>query len=72
MERAEQVGGSRTIALTVRAAVAAYIGRESEARADAAAALAIAARMPLTAAGGVAHHEPWASLRFRLAATPRR
>ncbi len=42
MERAEQVGGSRTIALTVRAAVAAYVGREQEARADAAAALAIA------------------------------
>jgi DNA-binding CsgD family transcriptional regulator len=42
IERAEQVGGSRTIALTVRAAVAAYTGRESEARADAAAALAIA------------------------------
>jgi len=42
MERAEQVGGSRTIALTVRAAAAAYIGREQDARADAAAALAIA------------------------------
>jgi DNA-binding CsgD family transcriptional regulator len=42
MERAEQVGGSRTIALTVRAAVAAYTGREHEARTDAAAALAIA------------------------------
>jgi DNA-binding CsgD family transcriptional regulator len=42
MERAEQVGGSRTIALTVRAAVAAYVGREQQARADAAAALAIA------------------------------
>jgi hypothetical protein len=42
MERAEQVGGSRTIALTVRAAVAAYTGREREARDDAAAALAIA------------------------------
>jgi DNA-binding CsgD family transcriptional regulator len=42
LERAEQVGGSRTIALTVRAAVAAYTGREREARADAAAALAIA------------------------------
>jgi DNA-binding CsgD family transcriptional regulator len=42
MERAEQVGGSRTIALTVRAAVAAYTGREQDARADAAAALAIA------------------------------
>jgi len=42
MERAEQVGGSRTIALTVRAAVAAYAGREQDARADAAAALAIA------------------------------
>ena len=41
MERAAQVGGSRTIALTVRAAVAAYIGRESQARDDAAAALAI-------------------------------
>ena len=40
MERAEQVGGSRTIALTVRAAVAAYAGREQQARADAAAALA--------------------------------
>jgi ATP/maltotriose-dependent transcriptional regulator MalT len=42
MERAEQVGGSRTIALTVRAAVHAYAGREPQARADAAAALAIA------------------------------
>jgi DNA-binding CsgD family transcriptional regulator len=42
MERAEQVGGSRTIALTVRAAVAAYAGREEDARADATAALAIA------------------------------
>ena len=42
MERAEQVGGSRTIALTVRAAVAAYAGREQQARADAAAALALA------------------------------
>ena len=42
MERAEQVGGSRTIALTVRAAVAAYTGREQQARADAAAALALA------------------------------
>jgi DNA-binding CsgD family transcriptional regulator len=42
MERAEQVGGSRTIALTVRAAVAAYTGRERDARADAAAALTIA------------------------------
>ncbi|MDT5017778.1 MAG: hypothetical protein QOD39_3938, partial [Mycobacterium sp.] len=42
MERAAQVGGSRTIALTVRAAVATYIGREDQARADAAAALAIA------------------------------
>jgi DNA-binding CsgD family transcriptional regulator len=42
MERAEQVGGSRTIALTVRAAVAAYTGREQDARADAASALAIA------------------------------
>jgi DNA-binding CsgD family transcriptional regulator len=42
MERAEQFGGSRTIALTVRAAVHAYTGRESEARADAATALAIA------------------------------
>ena len=41
-ERAEQVGGSRAIALTVRAAVAAYAGREQEARADAAAALRIA------------------------------
>ena len=41
-ERAEQVGGSRAIALTVRAAVAAYAGREHEARADAAAALRIA------------------------------
>jgi tetratricopeptide (TPR) repeat protein len=42
MERAEQVGGSRSIALTVRAAVAAYTGRERAARADAAAAMAIA------------------------------
>jgi DNA-binding CsgD family transcriptional regulator len=42
MERAEQVGGSRTIALSVRAAVAAYTGRERDARADAAAALTIA------------------------------
>ena len=41
-ERAEQVGGSRAIALTVRAAVAAYAGREREARADAAEALRIA------------------------------
>ncbi len=42
MERAEQVGGSRTIALIVRAAVNAYIGRERDARADAEAALTIA------------------------------
>jgi DNA-binding CsgD family transcriptional regulator len=42
MQRAEQVGGSRTIALTVRAAVHAYTGREPETRADAAAALALA------------------------------
>ena len=41
-ERAEQVGGSCATALTVRAAVAAYAGREHEARADAAAALRIA------------------------------
>ncbi len=40
--RADQVGGSRTIALTVRAAVNAYTGREREARADAEAAMAIA------------------------------
>ncbi|HET7667735.1 MAG TPA: LuxR C-terminal-related transcriptional regulator, partial [Mycobacterium sp.] len=42
MQRSEQLGGSRTIALTVRAAVHAYAGREQQARADAAAALAIA------------------------------
>jgi ATP/maltotriose-dependent transcriptional regulator MalT len=42
IEQAEQVGGSRAIALTVRATVAAYTGRESDARADAAAALTIA------------------------------
>jgi DNA-binding CsgD family transcriptional regulator len=42
IEQAEQVGGSRAIALTVRAAVAAYTGREGDARADAAAALTIA------------------------------
>ena len=42
IEQAEQVGGSGAIALTVRAAVAAYTGREGEARADAAAALTIA------------------------------
>jgi DNA-binding CsgD family transcriptional regulator len=42
MQRAEQVGGSRTIALTVRAAVSAHAGREREARADAAAALELA------------------------------
>jgi len=42
MERAEEVGGSRTIALTVRAAVHTYAVREPQARADAAAALAIA------------------------------
>ena len=42
MQRAEQSGGSRTIALTVRAAVKAYIGQEREARADANAATAIA------------------------------
>ena len=34
IEQAEQVGGSRAIALTVRAAVAAYTGREGDARAD--------------------------------------
>jgi DNA-binding CsgD family transcriptional regulator len=42
IEQAEQVGGSRAIALMVRAAVAAYTGREGDARADAAAALTIA------------------------------
>ena len=42
IEQAEQVGGSRAIALSVRAAVAAYTGREGDARADAAAALTIA------------------------------
>lgn len=42
MERAEQVGGSRAIAVSVRGAVAAYAGREGDARADAAAALRIA------------------------------
>ena len=42
MQRAEQVGGSRTIALTVRAAVHAYTGREPQTRADVAAAIAIA------------------------------
>ncbi len=41
-EQAEQVGGSRAIALTLRASVAAYTGREDDARADAAAALTIA------------------------------
>ncbi|HYI14971.1 MAG TPA: AAA family ATPase, partial [Thermomicrobiales bacterium] len=41
-EQADQVGGSRAIALTVRGVVAAYVGRESDARADAAAALTIA------------------------------
>jgi DNA-binding CsgD family transcriptional regulator len=42
IEQAEQVGGSRAFGLTVRAAVAAYTGREGDARADAAAALTIA------------------------------
>ncbi|HET6736655.1 ATP-binding protein [Mycobacterium sp.] len=42
IERAEQVGGSRAVALALRASVAAYSGQESDARADAAAALAIA------------------------------
>jgi DNA-binding CsgD family transcriptional regulator len=42
IEQAEQVGGSRAFALTVRATVAAYTGREDDARADAAAALTIA------------------------------
>lgn len=42
MEQADQVGGSRAIAFTVRGVVAAYAGRESEARADALAALTIA------------------------------
>lgn len=42
IEQAEQVGGSRAIALAARAAVAAYTGREGDARADAAAALTIA------------------------------
>jgi len=41
MQRAEQSGGSRTIALTVRAAVNAYTGQEHEARANAKAAMAI-------------------------------
>ncbi|WP_370647097.1 helix-turn-helix transcriptional regulator [Mycobacterium sp. IDR2000157661] len=41
-ERAEQVGGSLAVSLAVRAAVAAYSGREADARADAAAALRIA------------------------------
>jgi DNA-binding CsgD family transcriptional regulator len=44
IERAEQVGSSRAIALMVRAAVAAYTGREGDARTDAAAALTIARR----------------------------
>jgi DNA-binding CsgD family transcriptional regulator len=44
LQRAEQVGGSRALALTVRAAVAAYAGRERDARADAAAVIDIAAR----------------------------
>jgi DNA-binding CsgD family transcriptional regulator len=44
MERAEQVGGSCAIALTVRGAVAAYAGREQEARADAAAAIEVSER----------------------------
>lgn len=42
IEQADQVGGSRAIALTVRAVVAAHVGRELDARADAAAALTIA------------------------------
>ena len=42
IEQAEQVGGSRAFALAVRAAVAAYTGREGDARADAAAALTLA------------------------------
>ena len=42
IEQADQIGGSRAIALTVRAVVAAHVGRESDARADAAAALTIA------------------------------
>jgi hypothetical protein len=44
MERAQQVGGSLAIALTVRAAVAAHIGREQQTRSDAHAALDIARR----------------------------
>ena len=42
MERAEQVGGAKAITLAVRAGVAAYTGREDDARADATTALKIA------------------------------
>ncbi len=42
MERALQVGGSCAIALTVRAAVSAYTGREAEARTDAHRAIEVA------------------------------
>jgi len=44
MERAEQGGGSLAIALSMRAMVAAYAGRETDARADTQAALDIATR----------------------------
>ncbi len=44
MERAEQGGGSLAIALSMRAMVSAYIGREDDSRADAQAALEIASR----------------------------
>jgi DNA-binding CsgD family transcriptional regulator len=44
MERAEQGGGSLAIALSMRAMVAAYVGREHDSRADAKAALDIASR----------------------------
>ena len=44
MERAEQGGGSLAIALSMRAMVAAYVGREHDTRVDAQAALDIASR----------------------------
>jgi DNA-binding CsgD family transcriptional regulator len=44
MERAEQASGSLAIALSMRAMVAAYVGREHDSRADAQAALDIAHR----------------------------
>lgn len=44
MERAQQGGGSMTVALTMRALVAAYAGRAEDTRADVAAALVLAER----------------------------